>query len=87
MYKHRVKHTMTNGIETRVDTKETKNLLRTAEMKTLRTFTGRSLHDRIRNEHIRQQCGVNDVVKWRRQTRQYWYQHIKRLNLSGTNWA
>jgi len=40
------------GIETKADTNKTKSILRTAEMKTLRTIAGKTLRDRVRNNDI-----------------------------------
>lgn len=53
-------------------------MLRTDEIKTLRTITDRSLRDRIRNEQIRKECGVKDAVTWGR--KKTILVHINRMN-------
>lgn len=54
---------MTCGIETRADTIRTMVWLRTAEMKTLRAITGKTLREHVRKTNIREQCDVYDVVR------------------------
>jgi len=70
---------MAYGIETREETNKTKGMLRVAEMKTLRTIIGKTRIDRIRNTNIREQCGVQDIVRWGRQRKRYWYAHVRRM--------
>jgi len=70
---------MTFGIETRKETNKTKRMLRVAEMKTLRTIMGKRRIDQIRNTSIREQCGVQDIVRWGRQRKRYWYDHVRRM--------
>jgi len=70
---------MTYGIETREETNKTKRMLRVAEMKTLRTILGKTRIDRIKNIDIREQCGVQDIIRWRRQRKRYWYTHVRRI--------
>jgi len=55
---------MTYGIETREEINKTKRMLRV---------------DRIRNTDIREECGVQDIVRWGRQRKRYWYAHVRRL--------
>jgi len=69
----------TYGIETREETNKTKRMLRVAEMKTLRTIMGKTMIDRIRNTDIREQYGVQDIVRWGRQRKRYWYTHVRRM--------
>ena len=53
-----------NGIEIREETNKTKSMLRVAEMKNLlRIIIGKTRRDRIGNTNIRQQCGIQDVVR------------------------
>lgn len=80
IYKTCVRPIMTYGIETRADTTRTKTLLRTAEMKTLRVIAGKTLRDHERNANIREQCDVCDVVRWGRQRRRQWYEHVRRMD-------
>lgn len=44
------------GVETRVDTIKTKQILETAEMRTLRKFEGKTLRDQVKSENIRARC-------------------------------
>jgi len=48
-------------------------------MKTLRTIMGKTRIDRIRNTDIREQCEVQDIVRWGRQRKRYWYAHVRRM--------
>jgi len=70
---------MTYGIETREETNKTKIMPRVAEMKTLRTVMGKTRIDGIRNTDIREQCGVQDIVRRGRQRKRYWYAHVRRM--------
>ncbi|XP_056648796.1 uncharacterized protein LOC130453197 [Diorhabda sublineata] len=70
---------MTYGIETREETNKTKSVFRVAEMKTPRTIVGKTRVDRIRNTDIMEQCGVQDIVRWGRERKRYWYAHVRRM--------
>ncbi|KAI4490995.1 hypothetical protein M0802_010571 [Mischocyttarus mexicanus] len=48
------------AIETRADTKKTKQALRTAEVNILRQILGKTRKDRIRNVNIRKECDIQD---------------------------
>lgn len=80
IYKTCIRPIMTYGIEVREDTNKTKSMLRTAEMKILRTILGKTRLDRIRNTDIRDQCGIVDIVRWGRQRRREWYAHVRRMH-------
>lgn len=80
IYKTCVRPILTYGIESRADTVKTKSMLRTTEMKTLRAIAGKTLRDRVRNTAIREICEVEDVVRWGRQRRRYWHQHVERMS-------
>jgi len=62
---------MTYGIVTKEETNITKRMLRVAEMETLRTTMGKTRIDRIRNIDVREQCGVQNIVRWGRQRKRY----------------
>lgn len=79
IYKTCVRPAMTYAIEAREDTNKTKSMLRVAEMKVLRAITGKTRRDHVRNTDIREQCGVQDIVRWGRQRRREWYDHVKRM--------
>ncbi|XP_056633913.1 uncharacterized protein LOC130443362 [Diorhabda sublineata] len=49
---------MTYGTEVREDTNKTKQMLRVAEMKTLRTIVGKTRRNRVRNTDVKEQCGT-----------------------------
>jgi hypothetical protein len=80
IYKTCVRPVMTYGIETRADTVRTKALLRTSEMRILRCITGKTLRDRIRNTEIRRMCEAEDIVRWGRQRRRGWRDHVNRMD-------
>ena len=82
IYKTCVRPIMTYGIEAREETTKTKSMLRVAEMRNLRTIIGKTRRDRIRNTDIRQQCGIQDVIRWGRQRKRQWYAHVKRMEES-----
>lgn len=63
IYKTCVRPIMTYGIEAREETTKTKSMLRVTEMKTLRSILGKTRRDRVRNEVIRDECQVQDVVR------------------------
>ena len=69
---------MTYAIETRAENATTKRLLQTTEMRTLRGITGCSLRDHIRNNDIRTQYGILDVVRWGRIRKREWRDHVDR---------
>jgi len=58
---------MTYGTEAGEKITKTKNMLRVTEMKTLRSILEKRRRDRVRNEVIRDECRVQNVVRWRRQ--------------------
>ena len=64
IYKNYIRPILTHSVETRAETTKTKNRLQVAEMKVLRSISGLSLRDKIRNENIRKQCGIIDILKW-----------------------
>ncbi|XP_044760224.1 uncharacterized protein LOC123317680 [Coccinella septempunctata] len=80
IYKTCIRPIMTYGTEVREDTVKTKHMLRVAEMKTLRTIVGKTKRDRVRNTDIREQCGIQDIVRWGRQRKRQWYNHVRRMD-------
>ena len=52
IYKTCVRPIMTYATETRAETAATKQLLRTTEMKTLRSILGKTFGDRVKNSNI-----------------------------------
>lgn len=79
IYKTCVRPVMTYAAETRPDSAVTKRQMRTTEMKTLRAISGYTLWDRQTNAHIREKCGVGDVVRWVRGRRRAWNEHVNRM--------
>ncbi|XP_045475000.1 uncharacterized protein LOC123680922 [Harmonia axyridis] len=79
LYKAMVRPIMTYAVETRAETERTKQKLRTIEMRILRRISGVTLRDRQTNKSIRQRTGVQDVVKWSRQRRRDWRDHVDRM--------
>jgi hypothetical protein len=47
----------------RAETTSTQQLLRTTEMKIIRTIHGKMLRDKIRNDQIQRLSGIQDIVK------------------------
>ncbi|XP_044760217.1 uncharacterized protein LOC123317675 [Coccinella septempunctata] len=80
IYKTCVRPVMTYAIETRAENTATKRLLRTTEMRALRSIAGYALLDRKRNEEIREICDIQDVVRWARKRRRAWRDHVDRMS-------
>lgn len=78
IYKTVVRPTLTYGAETRAETSKTKQLLRTVEMNTLRAIIGKTRLDRVRNQTVRDECEVSDVVKFIKRRRVEWNNHVSR---------
>jgi len=80
IYKTCIRPILSYSIETRPDTRKTKQILRTNEMKILRNITNKRLTDRIRSQVIREECGVEDIVRWGRERRRKWRDHVNRMD-------
>lgn len=78
IYKTCVRPIMTYAAETRADTRKTKIILRTDEMRTLRTIAGHTLREY--NEQIRSMCDTQDIIRWIRQRRRRWNEHVSRMD-------
>lgn len=65
--------------ETRAETAETKQILRTVEIKYLRTIEGVMLTDQMRSCNIGAECNVEDVVRWARTRRRNWGDYVDRI--------
>ena len=63
IYKSCIRPVIAYGAEARVDTVLTQ-LLRTTEMRIVRTIHGKTLRDRIYNEELRKRSGIEDIVEW-----------------------
>jgi len=68
---------ITSGADT--SRTKTKSITRTAEMRTLRSITGHTLHGKILNQEIRRISDIQDIVRLTRQRRREWNQHINRM--------
>ena len=60
IYKTFVRPVITYGAESRADTTLTKQLLRTTEMRIIRTIHGKTIRDKIRSEDLREQSKIQD---------------------------
>ncbi|KAK4887108.1 hypothetical protein RN001_003379 [Aquatica leii] len=49
-------------------------------MSTLRKRAGKTRRDRVRNKHIREKCGIGDVVRFARGRRRKWNKHVQRAD-------
>jgi len=52
--------------------------MRTAEMTTLRSIIGVMRMDRVRNEEVKEQCGIMDIVRFCRKRRREWCEHVEK---------
>ncbi|XP_045462678.1 uncharacterized protein LOC123672567 [Harmonia axyridis] len=75
-----VRPVMTYAVETRAENTVTKRLLRTTEMRALRSIAGYTLLNRKRNEEIREISDIQDVVRWARKRRRAWRDHVDRMS-------
>jgi len=80
IYKTCIRPIMTYAAETRADTRRTKAILRTTEMRILRTIVGCTVRDRVRNEQIRNICDIYDIVRWTRKRCREWNMHVSRMS-------
>ena len=69
---------MVYGAEFWATRKKEEQLLNTAEMRMLRFSLGKTKLDRIRNEVIRKEMGVNTIVKKTEEARLRYYGHLQR---------
>ena len=65
--------------------KAEERLLEVTEMRMLRRIRGVTLQDRIRNETIRQDLGVESITSKLRSARLRWFGHVKRMEEN--NWV
>ncbi|XP_045477896.1 uncharacterized protein LOC123683044 [Harmonia axyridis] len=79
IYKTVVRPILTYAAETRAETATTKSLLRSTEMRILRTIEGVTLRDQIRSSVIRDELKVQDVVRFVRSRRRNWRDHVDRM--------
>ena len=67
------------GHESWTLTSRTKSKVQAAEMKVLRLIKGVTRLDRIRNENIRNELGVEEILKVVERGQLRWYGHVKRM--------
>ena len=70
---------LTYAAETRADIISTQQLLRTTEMRIIRTIQGKTLRDRVRSEHLRQISGIPDIVDWVGTRKIEWAAYVDRM--------
>jgi len=54
-------------------------MMRTAEMKIIRSIHGKTLQDRIRSKDLTQQNEIQEIGRWVRQRRKYWNKYVNRM--------
>ncbi|GJQ74180.1 hypothetical protein Trydic_g19093 [Trypoxylus dichotomus] len=74
-----VRTLLTYEAETRPDATKAKNMMRTAELKTLRTIKAVSLRDHVRSKVIREDLEIQDVVRFTRARLRFWRDHVNRM--------
>ncbi|XP_057667260.1 uncharacterized protein LOC130900578 [Diorhabda carinulata] len=84
IYETCIRPIMTYGTEVREATNKTKQMLKVAEMKTLRSIVGKTRRDRIRNTDVKEQCGIQDIVRWGRQRKRKQPRNILENNPPGS---
>ncbi|GJQ82159.1 hypothetical protein Trydic_g5998 [Trypoxylus dichotomus] len=63
----------------RTDTAETKGMARTNEIRVLKAITGIALTDQRSSSEIREECQIEDVVRWACTRRRFWNEHVSRM--------
>ena len=61
-------------------TSKTRSQVQAAEMKSLRLIRGVTRLDRMRNDAIREDLGVESILKFIERGQLRWYGHLKRMN-------
>ena len=79
IYKICVRPVTTYGAESRADTTFTKQLLRTTEMRIIRTIHGKTIRDKIRSEDLREQSKIQDIADWVGVRRKCWADHVEKM--------
>jgi len=79
IYKTNVRSVLTYASETKTETTYTQQLLRTAEMKTIRAIHGKTLRDKIRSDQLRHLSGIRDIIKRTNDRRREWDAHVERM--------
>ena len=79
IYKSVVRPILTYAAETRTDTAKTMQILEVTEMKTLRRIINKTRMDKMRNERIREICGIQNITSWVQRRRTEWSMHISRM--------
>lgn len=79
IYRTCIRPILTYAAETREETSKTKKIIRTTEMKILRTIKGVTLREQIRSEAIRNKLEIQDIMRWTRARRRQWRDHVDRM--------
>ena len=80
MYKAYYVPIMTYAAETWTITQRDESRVQAAEMKFLRSMVQKTRRDRVRNEDIRKELGVQKLNDKLEQNRLRWFGHVKRMN-------
>ena len=80
IYKSWNRPVITYGAEARADTVHTQQLLRTTEMRIVRTIHGETLRDRIYSKELRKLSEIKDIVEWVNYRRRYRAEHVERMS-------
>ena len=79
VYKSVIRPILTYAAETRSDTAKSAQILEIAEMKTLRRIIKKTRIDKMRNERIREICGIQTVTSWVQRRRTESSMHVSRM--------
>ena len=71
---------LTYGHESWTLTSKTRSQVQAAEMKALRLIKGVTRLDRLRNEDIRRELGVEGILEYVERGQLRWFGHVKRMN-------
>lgn len=73
---------MVYGAEVHSETENTKQMLRTAQMSTIKFIVGKTRLYRVRIVEARKHCGVFDIIKFTRMLRKEWNDHVSRAEVN-----
>ena len=80
-YQTAVRPTMLNGTDCWTVKSQHENQVSVAEMRMLCWMSGKTRHDRIRNDTIREKVGVAPVVEKLVENRHRWFEHVEKRHV------
>ena len=79
IHKTVVRLIMTYAQETRAEISNTRQMLKANQMKVIRKIVGKTKINRIRNQQIRESCGIQSINEWVERRRE-WDEHVTKID-------